>query len=333
MKRKRGFTLIELLVVIAIIAVLIALLLPAVQQAREAARRTQCKNNLKQHGLACHNYADVFNQFPQNYDREPYGQIGGTFGWHVAILPYIDMAPLFNNINFSDQSGSGAGCGGNAGWTTANNITYCKNIINGFLCPSNPQTSSVNSQCPNLSNGNNACMNVPVGRCDYAGCMGFMQTGWRDCPGNPIPSTGNTTWTLGQACWTSQDDTGYLGSVNGCFSFVGTAKIRDITDGTSNTILVFENHHWYNSKISPSQPSMTAAWAGPWQIQSTWAMVNKNWNQNQQDVRCDSMSSTHVGGAHVLLADGSTRFVNENISYITMQAISTRGSGEVVGDY
>src|SRR5437879_165311 len=99
-RRRRGFTLIELLVVIAIIAVLIALLLPAVQQAREAARRTQCKNNMKQYGLALANYHDVYNMFP----------IGGTggccarppaLGFQVRLLPYIDQAPLFNQINFS----------------------------------------------------------------------------------------------------------------------------------------------------------------------------------------------------------------------------------------
>ena len=94
----RGFTLIELLVVIAIIAVLIALLLPAVQQAREAARRTQCKNNLKQLGLACHNYADVHGQLPQNYDCAwgPNAGENGPTSWLVASLPFIDQSPLFN---------------------------------------------------------------------------------------------------------------------------------------------------------------------------------------------------------------------------------------------
>src|SRR5581483_8700238 len=99
---KKGFTLIELLVVIAIIAILIALLLPAVQQAREAARRTQCKNNLKQLGLALHNYHDNFNTFPP-------GGVNGTaatsnyqgWGWSIMLLPQIDQAPLYNQINFS----------------------------------------------------------------------------------------------------------------------------------------------------------------------------------------------------------------------------------------
>ncbi len=331
MKRFRGFTLIELLVVIAIIAVLIALLLPAVQQAREAARRTQCKNNLKQHGLACHNYLDVFGQFPMNYDA--YGKTAyGSYGWHVGILPYIDMAPLYNQFNFSDSTTQ---FGGNGGWTSTTNFPLAKTIISGFMCPSNPQVSLVNNQCSDVSQGNSQNVSSAVGRSDYSGSMGYVTVGWRDCPGNPIPSLGNPAedvYAVGSSSWANQGSTGYLGNCNGIFSFFGSAKIRDVTDGTSNTIMVFEDHHWNVGKTQSSNVSMTAAWAGPWGVQSTWAPINSNTGTGN-DVRCDSMSSTHVGGAHVLLADGSTRFVSENISYLTMQAISTRGKGEVVGEY
>ena len=97
--RRRGFTLIELLVVIAIIAVLIALLLPAVQQAREAARRTQCKNNLKQMGLALHNYHDTYNGFPNGNIASAAG--GWGMSWYMRILPYVDQAPVFNKLTFS----------------------------------------------------------------------------------------------------------------------------------------------------------------------------------------------------------------------------------------
>jgi len=103
MKRtKRGFTLIELLVVIAIIAILIALLLPAVQQAREAARRSQCKNNLKQIGLALHNYHDVFNTFPMAGQRSTEG-----FSWHYAVLPYLEQTPLYNQFDENQTWSSG----------------------------------------------------------------------------------------------------------------------------------------------------------------------------------------------------------------------------------
>src|SRR5579863_932391 len=108
-RRRSGFTLIELLVVIAIIAVLVALLLPAVQQAREAARRSQCKNNLKQLALACHNYHEISGQFPNNYDGRPIAENAGNwqlsigdFGWIVMALPMMDQAPIYNQINFND---------------------------------------------------------------------------------------------------------------------------------------------------------------------------------------------------------------------------------------
>ena len=109
--RRLGFTLIELLVVIAIIAVLIALLLPAVQQARESARRTQCKNNLKQLGLALHNYHDVHGQFPQNYDSAwglGVGAAGSiSWSWLVMSLPYIDQGAMYNLFDFSTFNAAG----------------------------------------------------------------------------------------------------------------------------------------------------------------------------------------------------------------------------------
>ena len=126
MLRKRGFTLIELLVVIAIIAVLIALLLPAVQQAREAARRSQCKNNLKQIGLALHNYHDTHRVFPFGRSASL-----GTVA-EVMLLPYIDQAPLYNKFNFS------------TGFNSSPNWDVSLTVLPAYLCPSNPQTEGCN---------------------------------------------------------------------------------------------------------------------------------------------------------------------------------------------
>ena len=139
LSRRRGFTLIELLVVIAIIAVLIALLLPAVQQAREAARRSQCTNNLKQIGLALHNYHDVYNTFPAGYIDQGVAANRGHYSWTSAILPYIDQAPLSNLMRVGDVPLS---------TNLTNNLTAMQTPLSGFACPSNPAPSLNDAALP-----------------------------------------------------------------------------------------------------------------------------------------------------------------------------------------
>ena len=129
-KKSSGFTLIELLVVIAIIAILIALLLPAVQQAREAARRSTCKNNMKQLGLALHNYHDVHSAFPAGRMRTTASDYLGH-STQTMLLPYIDQAPLYNQMNFT------------VGFNSAPNFALGQTILTAFLCPSNPTTEGV----------------------------------------------------------------------------------------------------------------------------------------------------------------------------------------------
>src|SRR6516225_1913698 len=182
-RRGRGFTLIELLVVIAVIATLVALLLPVVQQAREAARRAQCKNNLKQLALACHNYSEAFKQFPNNYDGRPlsesngnWQQSSGNFGWIVLALPYMDRAPLFNRFNFSDQTGGNP----SAGWTSQANTALATTVLPFLLCPSNPQPPLEIVDVAGCSGG--GCFGgVQVARTDYTGSMGFIAGDWRSC--------------------------------------------------------------------------------------------------------------------------------------------------------
>lgn len=339
-KRWRGFTLIELLVVIAIIAVLIALLLPAVQQAREAARRTQCKNNLKQLGLACHNYHDTAKQFPQNYDGRPILEMtqgqwqGGTgcFGWIVMALPYMDQAPLYNQFNFSDQSGGS----GSRGWTSQQNTTVASNVINALMCPSNPQPTKVAVDVAGCGGGG-TFNNTQVGRSDYTGNLGFIAGDWRSCltgDGGNIPLSKNGTETIGQPldAWGEGSSQNYLQSMNGVFSFMGTAKISDITDGTSNTILVMEDHHWSQGKSRPSSYAGDVGWASSMQVSTAANLINQGYGYNDPH-KCHGISSTHVGGAHILMADGAVRFVSENIGLQVLQAIATRGTGVPVGDF
>lgn len=189
----RGFTLIELLVVIAIIAILIALLLPAVQQAREAARRTQCKNNLKQFGLALHNYHDTYNNFPRFVQGSIYDGAGDgwrSFSAHAMILPYIDQAPLYNQINFNLNA-----CCDNGGAPSNNDGLLNNKKLPAFLCPSDSPPSNMGA--PN----------------NYAVCMG--------------PNTGFDADING-------------GQQNGMFNRHQWVGMRDIKDGTSNTIAVSE---------------------------------------------------------------------------------------------
>jgi len=209
-RRPIGFTLIELLVVIAIIAVLIALLLPAVQSAREAARRAQCTNNLKQLGLAVANYESSTGAYPQCYATLAPGDISnqnceaGDSGWgnwspHALILPYMDGGPIYNSLNFSISAADNLDLGIQASGIGTR--------VNSFLCPSSP---------------------LPVGT--LYGCLGVA-------PFNQIRYPGNNYWGSVGPCvlpWASARPPGL-------FSIVGPGDpgmigVRDATDGTSNTV-------------------------------------------------------------------------------------------------
>ena len=316
-----GFTLIELLVVIAIIAVLIALLLPAVQQAREAARRTQCKNNLKQLGLAIHNYADVFGMFPIS-QRDKGSQL-------VGLLPYLDQGPLFNQINFN----------GNVRDQNINGKIVDAYVIPGTQCPSDPASPlspsgrassnysfSMGAQWVQATNGCN--LNSVVS----AYPAGYDPDGDREDPfqrGNVRSDYANSNQISGVF------GRGYFSSYS--------AKIAQITDGTSNTIAMGEvrffcnkwnwsdgrgwahgDAHWYATAAPINFPTCSDSAgfnAGP-------CTVNQdNWNSQF------GFKSKHVGGAHLLLCDGSVRFASQNIDMFTYQKLGDRWDGQVVGDF
>lgn len=316
----RGFTLIELLVVIAIIAVLIALLLPAVQQAREAARRTQCKNNLKQIGLALHNYHDTFRLLPINSMGNR--NVGTNFmtgqwghvGWMAMMLPYIDNAPLYNTINFSDTNRVMTNS------SQASNIAARRQVINGFLCPSNPQPSKITNGTPG---GDDWGSGLDGGRTDYVGNMGWMNAGHRDC------GQGIYGGNFNGAAWADASDNTQMAGCNGVIGWQFCVGLSNITDGTSSTMMVLEDHHWV-TKANPAQAQNDALWMGSYAIHSTKMPIN--WDP-QNDFRCDQWSSIHVGGAHGLLADGSVRFVGENVAWQIRQALGTRSGSEVAGEF
>ncbi len=324
-KRLRGFTLIELLVVIAIIAVLIALLLPAVQQAREAARRSSCKNNLKQYGLALHNYHDTFGAFPPaaNYS----GQWSNyPVGWQVRILPYADQAPLYNEMDFSAGSATGA-----AGVDKLlPNGKYLRQMTTPYSkCPSDA-SSSPDGNWAQASYGGS----MGSQRTDSANgaCQPFITPGVHyENPGGS-PGHGNTT------------EKRYIA---GMFGRLLSEKITiaDVTDGTTNTILVGEilpacHDHgggwWHfngmaNAHASTSVPLNTFTTCSSPYTRSNppfpTCTAQNNWNLSW------GFRSSHVGGAHFLLCDGSVRFVSENLDYRTYQNLGTRNDGKVIGEF
>jgi prepilin-type N-terminal cleavage/methylation domain-containing protein/prepilin-type processing-associated H-X9-DG protein len=331
--RRSGFTLIELLVVIAIIAILIALLLPAVQQAREAARRTQCRNNLKQLGLAMHNYHDNFKQFaPTPFeDAGPVTWSDASRGSYlIRYLPYVDQAPFYNAMNFSLRG---------TPWTTANfegqvapdGTLYRNKLIPAFVCPS--ETSP----------------DVPAhsAKSNYAFSMGnqLMPTNagnpWGVCSLYPGNNFGTGAAGHGNSYAPSQ--------VSGIISRMNwAARISDIVDGTSNVIAVGEirpscgDHSWngwfhFNSlwiaTTAPiNQPIVCINEDVGWN--SATAPAGKNGcNQYQSYNASQGFKSRHVGGAHFTLCDGSVRFISENIDYLTYQRVGDRRDGGVVSDF
>jgi len=313
--RRSGFTLIELLVVIAIIAVLIALLLPAVQQAREAARRSQCKNNIKQLGLALHNYHDTVQVFPPGDINNGGYNCGGILGattearnhtMLLYILPYIDQAPLYNQINFSlatgrsdgDQSGAnGAFCTPPSGGIQT---AVTSRRMNAFECPSDPYSSGPYSQ-----SGNSAYYTVNDYRTCYAPVYSAYGLG--------------TLWS------------GEAKGTRAVFGHNGAARIADITDGTSNTMLMIENR---KEKDSDIRGPFWAAYVATGNIFPYQYAINQPVSATNSRTQWGTPGSLHVGGCHALMGDGSVRFLSQNINFTAVQrALVTISGGEVVSDY
>lgn len=350
MKRLRsGFTLIELLVVIAIIAVLVSLLLPAVQQVREGARRAQCKNNLKQMGLALHNYESTFSCLPPSrffpkacvnqtwnptvaavpgYSStncpDPHGNpdVDGTTGylsWTVMVLPQMDQGNIYNSWNF------------NYPWSDPVNLNNVGKHLAIYTCPSTPASSLDPTWVVGAYSG------------DY-GTTNEIKPAYYTANGLPDLSA-NSTGALAK----------------------GTAtKLADITDGTSNTFMVCESAG--KPDVWAFQRKMTATGyaSSPIKAKDKVVVLNGNYyNQNgngwadpdtgfaldgtnptsdptgftvggKQMVNATNDGeaySFHTGGCHCLLADGSVKFIGQNISSTVFAALFTRAGGEIIGEY
>lgn len=311
-KKCRGFTLIELLVVIAIIAVLIALLLPAVQQAREAARRTQCKNNLKQLGLAIHNYHDTFSVFPYAASSAAVKNQSGL----VLLLPNFDQGNLYNSINHNSAMGI---FGSPPLGVDPANAKAAATKLAALLCPSDNGPQSITD----AGNGYYGC-SATAGSSTYLTSYGFSVTS----PWN------NYSAPFTQSLWSAEGI-----ETRALFGWSSNSNLRDVKDGASNTIMISETClSVYNGQAPPWS---CLDWVGGAGIEFAYSKIN-NWDTTVygrprpvpgQLASWSWPGSTHTGGMQITMADGSVRFLSQNINAQLQANLALIADGNAIGEF
>lgn len=345
--RRSGFTLIELLVVIAIIAILVALLLPAVQQAREAARRSTCKNNLKQLGIALHNYHDTFKVLPPGFiDAKPagVGVYDSGFSWQSLILPFIEQGPLYDQFDFNyhpyggDGTAATNGNGPSNGGSIPANHQAVSNALESASCP-----SDIKPDRAAIAGAGDAGRHDNLATSSYAGVIGSFDGG--PCSGDTNPKTDQTF------------NNGVLGANT-------KIRFRDIVDGTSNQMMVGEirwlyqgvgstNNSWYGSVATGNASrcdQLNEDQGGPFRhLRATRQPPNTSVGNRHR-----AFASFHRGGVQMCMADGGVRFISENINhtnyghnaanpygtaannfndYGTWQRLASRADGKTLGEF
>jgi prepilin-type N-terminal cleavage/methylation domain-containing protein len=297
-RRSRGFTLIEVLVTIAIISLLIALLLPAVQQARETARRAQCKNHLKQIGLALHNYHDTVLRIP------PVVIMANRWGWSTMILPYLDQSPLYGALSSAagrdsvDQSAMGFSA-----------------YVGSFPVPNALSAPLAVFRCPSDSGKNTADLVAanplfpgvkPYGRSNYAAVGGSDVVG------------SNGAFAL---------------QANGS---IPCRQFRDFTDGLSHTFFVGERLS--PAVVNGGYLGGDTVWSGyvdaPNDVMGNCAAIFPlNFKASSASLAWSTFSSPHAGGAHFVMGDGGVRFISESIDTTTYRNLAAINDGQSIGDF
>lgn len=353
--RRHGFTLIELLVVIAIIAVLVAILLPAVQQAREAARRSQCRNNLKQIGIALASYHEAHEGFPAGFysahastsgeaaavGADPvYWNAAPGWGWSTMLLPYLDQANIYESLTLTQPV-----------WDAAH-ADAVQTKISTFLCPSSAgdeEAFTVQDEFGDplvIAN-----RQVRMGRSHYV-----ASHGQESCWGEECGQSGNGHTLCGSidcdaAGWKTVNVHGHASNVaDGPFYRNANTRYRDMTDGPSNIICIGEHSSSLSEKtwvgVVPgafTHPRFASPANGP-DAAATLMLVHSGPSGGELDItglpiihpvnfptfHVGQMYSDHIGGGNVLFADGSVRFIGESIDLYVFAALSSMGENELV---
>jgi len=303
--RRSGFTLVELLVVIAIIGILVGLLLPAVQAAREAARRMSCSNNMRQIGLALHNYESAVKKMPFGWNTH------GTL-WSAMVLPYMEQTNLYNTLIFR-ESGPGNWDSGSA------NTVACETVVSTFRCPSMPLPEYM----------------------DYNGITRRVPASYRGNAGSNISSDDTSTIPIANTKSLEMLD------LDGIFFACSKTRFADVTDGLSNTIFIGESHtdpdfvkdgqgmdFWIIGSPQADPCACNGGTGGTEfseAVGSTFAPLNaqiKHPGISGQLMEL-SFGSYHVGGAMMVMGDGSVTFLSDSINQNVYRALGSRNMGEV----
>jgi prepilin-type N-terminal cleavage/methylation domain-containing protein/prepilin-type processing-associated H-X9-DG protein len=356
-RRRSGFTLIELLVVIAIIAVLIALLLPAVQSAREAARRAQCVNNLKQMGLAALNFESTNRTFPGAMAPYPYLSGSGRANQLAYLMQFLEQGALYNSWNFAVDANSNVA-----------NDTARTTQVSGYLCPSDASSATLNNNA--VSGG----LNLPEGRADYYGSIGYT-AGWYynnnmitslEEPNGQFVGIFNLTYDLSQPKYLDAAGT----QPNPLYRQSKGVPLAQITDGTSNTALYSETRltRWSYPNPPAADPTnyldqinivSSTGFTLQVPVAACTTLASRityrgleyfrpipeigyyshTLTPNYKQFDCGDSGivaahtaarSYHSGGVNVGFADGSVHFIKDSISKVTWAALGTRAGGEII---